>query len=106
MPIWDINNSNINDGIYIGHSAVGYGSGESILEYQLKKLRGIRCSTALYEKVFHGYGNGWPVYLSDCGNTCMMYGTKLSIIAGTQYIELDWRIEMQKQMLRPNTLKI
>ena len=38
VPIWDLNNSNINRDVYIRHSAVGYGSGESIIDHLLSNL--------------------------------------------------------------------
>ena len=38
VPIWDLNNSNINRDVYIRHSAVGYGSGEAIVDHLLSNL--------------------------------------------------------------------
>lgn len=38
VPIWDINNPNINRDIYIRHSAIGYGSGESMVDHLLTNV--------------------------------------------------------------------
>ena len=38
VPIWDLNNSRINQDVYLRHSAVGYGSGEAIVEHLLSNL--------------------------------------------------------------------
>ena len=40
VPIWDDNNSRINRDIYVTHTAVGYGSGEAIVDHSLFDLRG------------------------------------------------------------------
>ena len=39
VPIWDINNSKINRDIYIRHSAIGFGSGESMVDHLLTNLQ-------------------------------------------------------------------
>ena len=47
LMIWDINNSQINRDIYARHSALGYGSGESITNHLLNKLETL-CSLFLH----------------------------------------------------------
>ena len=48
LMIWDINNSQINRDIYVRHSALGYGSGESIINHLLNKLETL-CSLLPYK---------------------------------------------------------
>ena len=59
VPIWDVNNSKINQDIYIRHSAVGVGSGE--------KLGGFWYSVTIRTTIFSWFGNGWAIYLIECG---------------------------------------
>ena len=82
VPIWDLNNYLINRDIYVRHSAVGYGSGEAIVDHLLTNLQSFGFSLPYIRKHLCGMA-------MDGQYTCLNVGTHMSDTL-VKNINLSW----------------
>ena len=71
VPIWDLNNSDINRDVYIRHSAVGYGSGKAIVDHMLANVEAFRFEIGYIRKNLIGMA-------MDGQYTCLNVDTHMS----------------------------
>ena len=82
VPIWDLNNYLINRDIYVRHSAVGYGSGEAIVDHLLANLQSFGFSLPYIRKHLCGMA-------MDGQYTCLNVGKHMSDTL-VKNINLSW----------------
>lgn len=98
VPIWDINNSQINRDIYIRHSVVGHGSEEAIVNRLLHKIKSFGFPLDYNWKYQIGLARTANIHLWMQIKLCMRNFKKISIWAGMRCIELNLHLKILSQL--------